>query len=699
MPIFALMNLKLKILLLSLFLLGGITSYAQFNDLEGAAGRSQSGSGRSRVKRKAVKTAQDSIVFKLKSYEMVDDLTRVQEVKVDTSVTDFHIYNPTYKNSISVESLGNIGNSYQSADFFQRRVTDREFLFQQNYFDFGLWPGGIKFYNATKPYTLITYGQWFANKPKGETILKIFHTQNINKKINFGFYFNSTGSAGKYLNQESKDRNSGLFTSGNFDRYDFWFTFGKNKFQNQENGGLPNPKDIENPDIKPENITVWLTDVNSANENVFATLTHQFKIGVWKEMEDKKKKEIYQEFIPRVALVHVFDIQKSTRLYTEADPNPSYMYTDGRGTVYFYGKDHVPNINRTAGSAAAPGTLDKAGKSILTNIFVLKFMEAPDRKYTFGKQIFISNDIVNLYFPRQDSVVDVDGVKTSPLGLTQSQNYSNTYIGGSAYRTDGRFWNWTLTGKSFIQGRNALDYELSGAVDKPIRTKRDTSFIRIFAKMWNHTPDYFYDHYYSNHYKWENSFDKTYTMRIGASLDKPDWRLKASINYSIINKYVYFNELALPEQADGKFSVLQGMLNKDFKLGGLNFRNWIVFQHTTTDKYLELPTLSYRNSTYYENVYAKVLFFQIGLDTRYENAYYADKYAPALGMFYRQTVEKIGDYPWVDAFVNLKLKRTAFYIKYTNLATNFRKGGFFTSPTYPAPASTFLFGLSWSFYN
>lgn len=690
------MYLALKIFFFSLLLLVCTMAHAQQEDFAQPRGSS---SGSRQKGQKGVKTAKDSIVFRMHSYEMVDDLTRVREVKVDTSVTDFHIYNPAYKNSISIQSLGNIGNSYQSADFFQRREIDRDFLFQVNYRDYGMWPGSIPFYNATKPYTLITYGQWFANKPKGETLVKVFHTQNINKNLNFGFYYNSIGSAGKYMNQEAKDRSLGLFSSGNFDRYDYWFTFGKNKFDNQENGGLPNPADIENPDIKPENITVWFSDVKSSNNHFFTTLTHQFKIGTWKEMEDKKKKEIYQQFIPRVALMHVFDFQQSSRLFTEADPNPSYFYNDDRGTVYYYGKDHVPYINSVPGSSAEPATMDKAGKSIINNRFVLKFMEAPDRKYTFGKQIFISNDLVNLYFPLQDSLVDADGLKQSPFGFTQSFNYSNTYIGGSAYRSDGRFWNWTVTGKSYIQGRNALDYDLSGAIDKPIRTTKDTSFVRIFARMWNHTPDYFYEHYYSNHYKWDNLFDRTYTLRLGATLDKPGWRLKASVNYSIISKYVFFNEKVLPEQATTEFSVLQGTLNKDFKLGGLNFRNWVVLQQTTTDKYLSLPPLSLRNSTYYENTYAKVLFFQIGLDTRYDIAYYADAYSPATGMFYRQTAEKIGDFPWVDAFINLKLKRTIFYLKYTNLATQFVRGGYFTSPGYPAPASTFGFGLSWSFYN
>ncbi len=644
-----------------------------------------------------MKTAKDSIVFKMKSYKLIEDLTRIQEVKVDTAVTDFHIYHPAYKNSISVQSLGNIGNSYQSGDFFQRRPSEKDFLFQMNYYDYATLPGEVKFYNVTKPYTLLTYGQWFSNKPKGETVLKVFQTQNINKQINFGFYYNSIGSSGKYLNQQAKDRSLGLFSSGNFDKYDYWFSVGKNSYDNQENGGLPNPKDIENPDIKAENIAVWLTDVKSLNTNSFITLTHQYKLGTWKEVEDKK--EIFQQFTPRVALMHVLDFQKAGRIFTEADPNPTYAYGTDLGTVSFYGKDHVPYINGTRGSSAAPATNDKSGQTVLTNRFVMKFLEATDRKYTFGKQLFISNDLVNTYFPQEELTIDSVGVKQSPLGLTQKHNYSNTYIGGSAYRTNGQFWSWSASGKSFIQGRNALDYELSGAIEKPFRAKKDTSLIRIFANMSSRTPNYFFEHYYSNHYKWENVFDKTYTMKIGATIDKPGWRLKASVNYSIINKFVFFNEKALPEQAASEFSVVQAMLNKDFKFGGLNIRNWVVLQKTTTNVYLALPSVSIRNSIYYENTYAKVLFFQLGLDTRYETSYYADQYSPATGMFYRQSVEKMGDYAWIDAFANFKLKRTAFYFKYTNLTSQFVKGGYYTSLGYPAPAATLLFGLSWSFYN
>ncbi|MCE1198427.1 MAG: putative porin [Marinilabiliales bacterium] len=689
------MNYRLSIVLLMILILWQTTAEAQTMNRGSNMGNSRSGGSQKRGKPE--KTKMDSIVFKMKEYKLVDDLSRDSEVKVDTSITNFHIYDPAYRNSISVQSLGNIGNAYQYTDFFKRKSSERDFLFQSNYSAYESLPGDIPFYNVTKPYTLLSYGQWFSNKPKGETLLKVFHTQNINKQVNFGFFYNSIGASGKYLNQQAKDHSTVFFSSGNFERYDYWFTIGKNSLENQENGGLPNPKDIENPDVKPEEIAVWLTDVKSVNNNSFVALSHQYKLGIWKEV--KEKKEIYQKFIPRVAFMHVFDFQKSTRSYTEADPNQFYIDTNGQGTFYFYGKDHVPNINATTGTSAAPATIDNAGQSVVTNRFYLKFLEAPDRKYSFGKQLFISNDLVNLYYPRQEPVTDSLGVQHAPLGLTQSANYANTYIGASAYRTDGRFWNWNASVKSWILGRNALDYELAGSIYKPLRTAKDTSTIAVFARMTNKTPNFYYDHYYSNHYKWENAFDRVYVIRVGASFEKPLWQLKMSANYSIINHYLFFNEKALPEQAQSEFSVAQLMINKDFTAGVLHVRNWGILQKTTTDKYLALPLVSLRNSTYLEGVYAKVLSFQFGLDTRYETAYYADNYAPATGMFFRQSTVKVGDYAWIDAFVNLKIKRTAFYFKYTNLTTQFVKGGFYTSPSYPAPVTTLLFGLSWSFYN
>ena len=217
--------------------------------------------------------------------------------------------------------------------------------------------------------------------------------------------------------------------------------------------------------------------------------------------------------------------------------------------------------------------------------------------------------------------------------------------------------------------------------------------------MTNTTPDYFYNHYYSNHFKWQNNFNKTYELKIGALYDNPFRKFKAGFKYSIVTNYMYWNEASLPAQASSEFSVAQVYLKKDFKFGVLNIQNSVLYQKSTTDKYMHVPEFSTRNTIFLQGLYAKVLTFQIGVDLRYDTGYYADYYSPALGMFYVQHNEKIGDYPWIDGFINLKVKRTRFYVKYSNMGTMMTRGGYYTTPGYAAQIATASFGLSWTFYD
>lgn len=679
------MNVKLKILLLIILCFQFGLAFSQQ--------RGQQSPSDSDKKKEAKK---DTVVFRMHVYELVDSRTRINEVKQDTLISDFENYNPVLKNSLSVQTLGNLGSSYQSNDFYQRNDDQDDFLFLKNHKLYGTWANDVRYYNNTKPFTLLEYGQWFANKPKGETWLRVLHTQNINRYLNFGFAYNSIGSQGKYLNQENKDNNLHFFLSYNTERYDAWFSIGNNKFTNQENGGFPNPKDIENPDLKPENIAVWLNGTKAVTKNTFAILSHQYKFGKWKEM--KEKDVIFQKFITRFAIMHTLEYSDNSRSFTETDPNPYFQYSDSRGKVYFYGEGNVANINGNPGTDVFPATQDNSGERRLTNKFFLKSVEAPDRKFTFGKQAYIGNDLISDYYPRE-KLIYTPGIWLPPLGLTQSSNYSNTYLGGSIFREEGKIWKWKASGKYYILGYKFGDFDLNGQIEKPIRTARDTSTLVLNASMTNSTPDYFYNHYYSNHYKWENNFNRTYEIRLGATYDNPKWKFKTGFKYSMITNYVYWNEQALPGQASSEFSVAQAFLNKNFKLGVLNIDNWAIYQKTTTEKYLHVPLLMARNTIYLTGVLSKVLHFQFGLDTRYESKYYADYYSPALGMFYVQKNEQIGDYPWMDVFANLKIKRTRFYVKYSNLGATLLKSGYYTTPNYAAQIALLGFGISWTFYD
>jgi len=690
------MSIQLKFLLLVAFCFSSGIIYSQNRSSSARSSSQNSGQEKFGPGKKNSKEKKDTVVFKMKVFQFDDGYSRLKGGRLDTIFADYQTYSPVLKKSITAQSLGNLGASVQSNDYFQRSYDSDAFLFAKNYKYYAKGPADIRFYNTTKPFTLLEYGQWFSNKPKGETWLNVLHTQNINPSFNWGFSYSSITSQGKYLSQEAKDNNLSLFASYNIERYDLWFTIGKNKFTNQENGGLIFPDDIENPDLKPEKLPVWFDGVSAETKNSFGVIAHQYKFGKWIKQQDST--EIFQKFITRFALMHTVEFSDNSRYFQEVEPNPSFEFTDGRGLVYFYGADNIPNIKGTTGTAILPSTQDKSGIKRVTNMFYLKAVEATDRKYTFGKQAYIGNDLINVYYPRE-RLIYTPGLMMPPLGLTQSDKLTNTFVGGSIFRTEGKFWNWSANGRYYIQGYRFADFDLSGQIEKPIRTSRDTSFIKINASMTNTTPDYFYNHFYSNHYKWTNNFNKTYELKVGASYDNPSRRFKAGIKYSIVTNYMYWDEASLPAQASSEFSVAQVFLKKDFKLGVLNIQNSVIYQKSTTDKYMHVPEISTRNTIFLQGVYAKVLTFQLGADFRYDTGYYADYYNPALGMFYVQHTEKIGDYPWIDAFVNLKIKRTRFYVKYSNIGTMMTRSGYYTTPGYAAQVALAQFGLSWTFYD
>ena len=697
------MSILLKLLLLIAICLAYGSTYSQNRNVSSNSSGQDRGQQNYAPGKKGAAAKKDTIVFKMKVYQFQNGYSQLGNARLDTVLSDYEIYNPLLKKTLTAQTLGNLGASAQSNSYFDRYSEPDEFLFLRNYKDYGKWQKDIHFYNTTKPFTLLEYGQWFSNRPKGESWLKVLHTQNINPSLNWGFSYGSISSQGKYLNQEAKDNNLSFFTSYNIDRYDLWFTIGKNKFKNQENGGLIFPTDIQNPDLKPENLPVWFDGTSAESKNSFGVLAHQYKFGKWIKQQDKK--ETFQKFITRFALMHTLEFTENSRFFVEVEPNPSFDYSDSkdnvyssRGKVYFYGNEHIPNIKGTTGTTALPSTQDKSGMKRVTNMFYIKAVEAPDRKYTFGKQAYIGNDLINVYFPREQ-LIYTPGIMQPPLGLTQSDKMTNTFVGGSIFRTEGKFWNYNVSGRYYIQGYRFADFDLSGQIEKPIRTSRDTSFFKINASMTNTTPDYLYNHFYSNHFKWQNDFNKTYELKLGAVYDNPFRKFKAGFKYSFITNYLYWNEASMPAQAGSEFSVVQVFLKKDFKLGGLHILNSVQFQKSTTEIYLHVPQISTRNTIFIEGILSKVLTFNLGVDLHYDTKYYADYYSPALGMFYVQGKEKIGDYPWLDAFVNLKIKRTRFYVKYSNMGTMITRSGYYTTPGYAAQVAAASFGLSWTFYD
>jgi hypothetical protein len=323
-------------------------------------------------------------------------------------------------------------------------------------------------------------------------------------------------------------------------------------------------------------------------------------------------------------------------------------------------------------------------------VFQLKQYENVNRKTSFGKRAFLGIDFVGTLSPSADTV----------NLSSQKNNYSNLYVGGGIFRDIGKFWTWNFDGTIYLIGPKAGQTELSGIISKPFKVLKDSTAALVIAGNINNTvADYFQQEFYSNHFRWNNNFSMEQRMDVNGSIISPKFKLKITGNYAIINNFIYNNYEGIPSQTDKELLVFSAFADKDFNHRNFHFRVRALWQQASNEEYIHLPVFSGFVSAYYKFVISKVMFTQIGFDTRYNTKYYADAYSPATGLFYLQNEKKYGNYPYIDIYANLRLKRTIVFFKMLNIGTNFLDGEYITTPNYPMPRSNFRFGLSWLFYD
>ena len=131
--------------------------------------------------------------------------------------------------------------------------------------------------------------------------------------------------------------------------------------------------------------------------------------------------------------------------------------------------------------------------------------------------------------------------------------------------------------------------------------------------------------------------------------------------------------------------------------------NKIAFQQVHPDV-LSLPALAVSSSNYIEHVFnfkstEGKLKTIIGFDLFYNTSYYANAYMPSMAIFYQQQEKQLGNYPYVDVFLNVRLKRVRFFMNYEHINSGWLEKNFFTTLHYPMDQRYLKIGISWTFYD
>ena len=597
-------------------------------------------------------------LWQLSEYSAFQDSTTL-----DTMEDFFQIYNPVFKDAITASYLGNYGTPALNNDFFNRK-SNIDFFFLRSRSFYLLTPEQVVYYNTRTPYTRLDFSQSENRSVKNETRFNVFHSQNVNPYLNFTFLMNMGKSTGQYNFQQSNNNFITLYSNYNKDNLSLYAGFISNLIRNDENGGLTSDSLIFNG-ADSELLNVNLNASKSQFNSVYFFADGEYKFGEIIEVDS-----VNTLFRPVFGILYNTSYQRNKQEFTEDETNQNAFFKNT-----YYGESY---------------TKDSIRFNKLENIVQIKQYENTNRKTSFGKRVFLGTEIVHYTMPADSSAI-----------VTRlNRNYTNIYAGGGIFRQIGKFWTWNFSGKIYLLGRNVGQTEIKGVISKPLRFLGDSlAALSIQGSLSNREADPFQEEFYSNHFRWNNDLKMEQRMVARGEIDIPKRKLTIGANYALINNYIYNGYDAIPLQTSKELLVISVYGDKDFNFRNFHFRPRILWQKTSDETYIHLPSFSTFVSTYYKFIWSKVMHAQIGVDVRYNTLYYAEAYSPATGLFYLQNEKKYGNFPYIDAYANLRLKRTTAFFKMMNIGTRFLNGEYFTVPHYPMPRSTFRFGITWVFYD
>ena len=516
----------------------------------------------------------------------------------------------------------------------------------------------IKYYEVPTPTTQITYR---TGLQQGQVLDAIF-TLNFSRRLNVSLSYKGLRSLGAYRRS--------LASYGNF-RGTFQYRTKKNQYEirghltrqdffNQESGGLPE-SEIEKFQSNDENyLTRARLDVNLNDaENQFdgnrIYLEHSYKLLANKDTINKKD-------FSNLKVGHVFTTE-----------NKEYGFSQPSNSSIF---------GNTSDSGA---TKDNAKHTFSNNELNLEF----NSKYVLGK-IKAKVNITNYSYGYDTilnsnssiSKVKLEG-KIISFGADWNAKIKNFQLNASGTLNPG---NGILSG-NFLKGEAFY--------------KKDSLFevkasLLISSKSSNFNTLLHQSKF--DDYNWQNDFSSVNTRDLGVQFHSK-W-INASLNFTNIDNYTFFNENNQPEQFLNQIVYLKVKVNREFRYKKFALDNTLMYQNVSSGSAVfRVPEMVTRNTLYYKDYWfkGKPMMVNIGATFNYFSKYKANAYNPLLAEFTLQNSQEIG-FPSIDVFFNAQVRRTRLYFKIDNVTSGFTEKNYFSAPNYPYRDFTIRFGLVWNWF-
>lgn len=642
---------------------------------------------------------------------------------LDTSYNYYFNDYPFMRDNVNVSYLGISGSAVQPFDF-TKQTSGEEVSFYTPYEYYSYSPYTLPMYNSKTPYTELAYwGTLFANAERAENELHLMTTQNIFPSWNFMLEYDRHGANGMLENEDVDNRTTVMSTNYMGKRYLMHAGYIYNKMSKGENGGIVDNFWIRDTTVGSREIDVRLKDASTLikKNTIFLDQTYRIPFSFIKNIQDKKafrkENKPYRDSV--MATGDTSAIRKMNELMAGkaeamlANRKSDSLDTDittafiGHSSEYsVYRKIYKDNIALSDTSARnlynnnfylnPTSTADSLRVMKFDNKVFIKLQPWSDDGIVSALNVGIGDKLMNYYmFPR-------DGYLLNKKGNTV---WNTTYVYGGAKGRYKQYFEWDAEGHYNFMGKEVNDFGIEANARFSIypfrKHKKSPISLSAHFETSLDEPEYYQQHYYSNHYVWDNDFDKISKTQVTGTLSIPHWKLGLTAGWTLMKNHVYYDAHALAQQEKGAVSVLKVALNKNFKIAGIHLDNQILAQFSSNTDVIPVPELAVNARWYWQfNVVKNVMQMQLGANVTYNTKWYAPGYSPALGMFYNQKEEKYGNCPYIDAFVNIQWKRACIFVKLLNAGMGWPmdKADYFSAHGYIRPQRGVKFGVFWPFY-
>ncbi len=588
-----------------------------------------------------------------------DNLKLGKIYPIDTSITYFQQYDPlTYHNKL-YSTLSNIGLAAKNQVFSPTLSSgyNLEYLSFKNYiFD----NKQVKYYHQLQPFTEIFY----VMGSKKEQNLKVKFTRQLFKGFTLGMQFGLNNSPGPYKNSKTNDTRvffTGLYQTPN-KRYGILANYLHNKLEMQENGGITNDTLFEE-DLEKDRrvIPVYLDNASNLVKKSGFYIEQYFNLQKPEREHDSSNRKINVGSIS-----YTFQYQRNQLVYTDPD-----------GLSDFY-------IGHSAPIDSA-STYDSIYQENISNGIKwssLTYSETADDKRFYLYFGLKQNQIRQSY--AYDSVDEKYNqlISSGGLGINIGNSF---YLNVNAEYTTGNY--------------NGGDFKINGVLNQFLGKKvRNAGQLEASFTLLNKTPDWYFNKYKSNFYRWENDLKKEKYTILDANYSYRN--ITAGGKFFTVENYTYLDDSIRPSQIEKAETVMQLYIDGTISWKSLGMNARAVYQETSQPNIIRLPKLSGTADIYFKHtIFKKAATLKTGFQLTYFTAYYADAYMPALRLFYLQNDKKIGDYVFVDYYLTLVVKRARMFFKLAHVNGYFGDYRYYSAPSYPARDARFYFGIDWRFHD